>query len=320
MRIVAAHGLRRGHRARHARARGRGHRRLGAGDAQARAHRGPARARQGARRRGEVRSAVSVPIADEDGILGVLNVGSRDVPGALHGRAHGGAHAPGHADRGRAAQRARAWRRRGSCTSPRCARSRSRWRRRTPTRAAATERVARYATLLGDEHGAGGDRAAGARGRGAAARHRHERGGGDRRRERPAALDGRARTAEAAPGARRRDPRGGAGAARVDPDRLPPPRVVRRARATWSGWRARASRSASRILAVADAFVAMTSDRPYRAAMIDGARRSRNCRTKAGTQFDPEVGWSVPGPAARASPSWRRTRARVRRAPRARRA
>jgi len=35
--------------------------------------------RPGARRRG-VRSAVSVPIADEDGILGVLNVGSREFP------------------------------------------------------------------------------------------------------------------------------------------------------------------------------------------------------------------------------------------------
>ncbi len=36
--------------------------------------------REARQRRGDVRSAMSVPIADEDGILGVLNVGSRDYP------------------------------------------------------------------------------------------------------------------------------------------------------------------------------------------------------------------------------------------------
>ncbi len=44
----------------------------------------------------------------------------------------------------------------------------------------------------------------------------------------------------------------------------------------------------ARILAVADAFVAMTSDRPYRAAMTAGEALSE-LGDKAGTQFDPAV-------------------------------
>jgi HD-GYP domain-containing protein (c-di-GMP phosphodiesterase class II) len=44
----------------------------------------------------------------------------------------------------------------------------------------------------------------------------------------------------------------------------------------------------SRILAVADAFVAMTSDRPYRRALSVSAAVSE-LASKAGTQFDPEV-------------------------------
>jgi hypothetical protein len=44
----------------------------------------------------------------------------------------------------------------------------------------------------------------------------------------------------------------------------------------------------SRILAVADAFVAMTSERPYRRAMVV-ADALEELASKAGTQFDPEV-------------------------------
>ncbi len=44
----------------------------------------------------------------------------------------------------------------------------------------------------------------------------------------------------------------------------------------------------ARILAVADAFDAMTSDRPYRAALPAGAAAEELGRC-AGTQFDPEV-------------------------------
>jgi HD-GYP domain-containing protein (c-di-GMP phosphodiesterase class II) len=44
----------------------------------------------------------------------------------------------------------------------------------------------------------------------------------------------------------------------------------------------------ARVLAVADAFVAMTSDRPYRSAM-SAAQALAELRDKAGTQFDPRV-------------------------------
>lgn len=44
----------------------------------------------------------------------------------------------------------------------------------------------------------------------------------------------------------------------------------------------------ARILAVADSYVAMTSDRPYRRAMT-AAEAMRELREKAGTQFDPDV-------------------------------
>jgi len=44
----------------------------------------------------------------------------------------------------------------------------------------------------------------------------------------------------------------------------------------------------ARILAVADTFDAMTSERPYRAAMSDEAACAEIERCK-GTQFDPEV-------------------------------
>jgi HD-GYP domain-containing protein (c-di-GMP phosphodiesterase class II) len=45
---------------------------------------------------------------------------------------------------------------------------------------------------------------------------------------------------------------------------------------------------ASRIIAVCDAYVAMTSDRPYRSAMSPEAALAE-LRRCAGTQFDPEV-------------------------------
>ncbi len=44
----------------------------------------------------------------------------------------------------------------------------------------------------------------------------------------------------------------------------------------------------ARILSVADAFVAMTSDRPYRAAMTQ-RKAAQELADKAGTQFDPDV-------------------------------
>lgn len=44
----------------------------------------------------------------------------------------------------------------------------------------------------------------------------------------------------------------------------------------------------ARILSVADAFVAMTSDRPYRTAMVEGDALAE-LKDKAGTQFDPTV-------------------------------
>jgi HD-GYP domain-containing protein (c-di-GMP phosphodiesterase class II) len=44
----------------------------------------------------------------------------------------------------------------------------------------------------------------------------------------------------------------------------------------------------ARILAVADAYVAMTSNRPYRRAFTT-AEALRDLEDKAGTQFDPEV-------------------------------
>ena len=45
----------------------------------------------------------------------------------------------------------------------------------------------------------------------------------------------------------------------------------------------------ARIIAVVDAFDAMTSDRPYRDAMPRRAARSPSCAAHAGTQFDPAV-------------------------------
>ncbi|MFP5239730.1 MAG: HD-GYP domain-containing protein, partial [Acidobacteriota bacterium] len=44
----------------------------------------------------------------------------------------------------------------------------------------------------------------------------------------------------------------------------------------------------ARICAVADAFEAMTSDRPYRCGM-DPARACEEIKAAAGTQFDPAV-------------------------------
>ena len=49
------------------------------------------------------------------------------------------------------------------------------------------------------------------------------------------------------------------------------------------------SRSSARIIFVADAYDAMTSDRVYRAALADSRWRSRSSAALRGTQFDPEV-------------------------------
>ena len=46
----------------------------------------------------------------------------------------------------------------------------------------------------------------------------------------------------------------------------------------------------SRIFAVADAYDAMTHDRPYRRAM-GGQKAIQELRRCAGTQFDPELVW-----------------------------
>ena len=45
----------------------------------------------------------------------------------------------------------------------------------------------------------------------------------------------------------------------------------------------------ARILAVADAFEAMTSERPHRSALVAGGGAARSLRRNAGTQFDAEV-------------------------------
>ena len=45
----------------------------------------------------------------------------------------------------------------------------------------------------------------------------------------------------------------------------------------------------ARIVCACDAFSAMTTDRPYRAARTPTARRSRSSQRCSGTQFDPQV-------------------------------
>ena len=45
----------------------------------------------------------------------------------------------------------------------------------------------------------------------------------------------------------------------------------------------------ARIVLAVDAYHAMTSDRPYRAAMSHAGGAARSSRRCAGTQFDPEV-------------------------------
>ena len=58
--------------------------------------------------------------------------------------------------------------------------------------------------------------------------------------------------------------------------------------ATPTGSRAPRFPRGSRIVAVCDAYEAMTADRPYRRALTRGGRR-HELRARAGTQFDPEV-------------------------------
>ena len=55
-----------------------------------------------------------------------------------------------------------------------------------------------------------------------------------------------------------------------------------------TGWPARRSPSASRVIAVCDAYDAMISNRPYRTAMSPEVAVSELQRN-SGTQFDPEV-------------------------------
>ena len=76
-----------------------------------------------------------------------------------------------------------------------------------------------------------------------------------------------------------------------------------------------------RVLAVADAYEAMTADRPYRRALSHEVARAE-LRRGAGTQFDPQVVDGVPtrarvGAAARRRPARRRGRRKAR-APRRR--
>jgi len=59
----------------------------------------------------------------------------------------------------------------------------------------------------------------------------------------------------------------------------------------------------SRILAVADAYDAMTSDRPYRAA-LPGAEARRRLRESSGSQFDPDVVASFEAVLDRAKPHY----------------
>ena len=66
------------------------------------------------------------------------------------------------------------------------------------------------------------------------------------------------------------------------------PRALRRHAATRTGWPGDDIPLGARIVAVCDAFHAMTSDRPYRKAMptADALAELRRC---AGLQFDPDV-------------------------------
>ena len=118
--------------------------------------------------------------------------------------------------------------------------------------------------------------------RGAPARHRQDRGA---RRGAPkaGAAHGLGVGDDAPPpGARRGD---GGRCARPSPsgtDGSRRARALGRQRATRTDWRARRSRCASRITLVCDAYHAMTSDRPYRRALLGrggprrGARRTGN--------------------------------------------
>ena len=72
-------------------------------------------------------------------------------------------------------------------------------------------------------------------------------------------------------------------------DGPPPPRALRRHAATPTACAGEDIPLAARILTVADALDAMTSDRPYRKALSMRGRAAPSCATKAGTQFCPRV-------------------------------
>ena len=103
------------------------------------------------------------------------------------------------------------------------------------------------------------------------------------------------------PRARRADPRARRTCATSPPGSLAPPRARRRRAATRAGSRATRSRVEARILAVADAYEAMTADRPYRRgaarggrargaarAARDAVRRARRRRVPAGEHVPAE--------------------------------
>ena len=228
---------------------------------------------RGASSRHGVRSALSVPVVDEDGALGVINVGSRGYPARFTDQHTLSLETL-------AAQLAVALRN---------------------ARAMRGQEDLYFGTLRGARDGAGdegpvrprGDGAdrrdrAGARGRAghgrapvrgaarrrAAARHRHGGGGGGGAQRGPSAHAHRARPAHDAPGHRRRHPEGGARRSR----RSRPSSYHHHERFDGTGYVGGLAGEeiplGSRVLSLVDAYTAMTSPRPWRRAHAGRARRS----------------------------------------------
>jgi GAF domain-containing protein len=242
--------------------------------------------KEGRARRGDVRSAVSVPIADEDGILGVLNVGSREYPARF---------TDSHMESLRllGTQTAVALRNARALTSARelyfaTLRALSlALETKDPYARGATERVVRYTTALGRELGL--DELESQSLEVAALLHDI----------------GMSSTGETVASTSRPLSTFERGLLKLHPvlaaeilEEVPAlvnviPIVYHHHE--WFdgggyvvGLAGESIPLGSRILAVADAFVAMTSDRPYRAAMTT-PEALEELRDKAGTQFDPEV-------------------------------
>lgn len=237
-------------------------------------------------RGGEVRSAVSVPIADEDGILGVLNVGSREYPARF---------TDSHMEALRVlgTQTAVALRNARALTSARdlyFATLRAlalAMETKDPYSRGGTDRVVRYATALGAELGLDEIEAQSL--------------------EVAALLHdiGMSASGEAVASTSRPLSTFERGLLKLHPvlaaevlEEVPAlqnviPIVYHHhewfdGRGYVVGLAGESIPLGSRILAVADAFVAMTSERPYRAAM-SGAEALEELQDKAQTQFDPEV-------------------------------